>query len=264
MYIDALGVDSPYDYDPVWQKFVDLGIPVTSHSGSMGWPDRSLSSNFVGNHLGHFAQSHHTFARSLFLGGVTERFPTLNFGFLEGGVGWACNLYGDLFGHWEKRNRKFMDEHLKPTNLDTDEFRRLFEQYTAGNPRYAGKIDDIIAQNLDALESDTSQAELTERDLDSDDFARVHIDGPDDIRRLFTENFYFGCEADDPMTSIAFDEKMGLQLKPLLGSDIAHFDVIDATEVLEEAYELVEDGHITERELPRVHVLERRAALPAA
>ena len=180
------GVDSPYDYDPVWQKFVDLGIPVTSHSGSMGWPDRSLSSNFVGNHLGHFAQSHHTFARSLFLGGVTERFPTLNFGFLEGGVGWACNLYGDLFGHWEKRNRTFMDEHLKPTNLDTAEFRRLFEQYTAGNPRYAGKIDDIIAQNLDALESDTSQAELTDRDLDSDDFARVHIDGPDDIRRLFT------------------------------------------------------------------------------
>jgi hypothetical protein len=39
---------------------------------------------------------------------------------------------------------------------------------------------------------------------------------------------------------------MGLRLKPLLGSDIAHFDVIDATEVLEEAYELVEDGHITE------------------
>ena len=39
---------------------------------------------------------------------------------------------------------------------------------------------------------------------------------------------------------------MGLQLKPLLGSDIAHFDVVDATEVLEEAYELVEGGHITE------------------
>ena len=186
VYIDALGVDSPYDYDPVWQSFVDLGIPVTSHSGSMGWPDRSLSSNFVGNHLGHFAQSHHTFARSLFLGGVTERFPTLNFGFLEGGVGWACNLYADLFGHWEKRNRAFMDEHLKPTNLDTTEFRRLFEQYTAGNPRYEGKIDDVIARNLDALESDTSQEELTARDLDSDDFSRVHIGGRDDIRRLFT------------------------------------------------------------------------------
>jgi len=34
VYIDALGLDSPYDYDPVWQKFVDLGIPVTSHTGS--------------------------------------------------------------------------------------------------------------------------------------------------------------------------------------------------------------------------------------
>jgi hypothetical protein len=39
---------------------------------------------------------------------------------------------------------------------------------------------------------------------------------------------------------------MGLQLKPILGSDIAHFDVIDATDVLAEAYELVEDGHLTE------------------
>jgi predicted TIM-barrel fold metal-dependent hydrolase len=246
VYIDALGLDSPYDYDPVWQKFVDLGIPVTSHSGSMGWPDRSLPSNFVANHLGHFAESHHTFARSLFLGGVTERFPTLNVGFLEGGVGWACNLYGDLFGHWEKRNRKFLDEHLKPTNLDLEEFRRLYERYNAGNPRFDGKIDDILARNLDTLESDISQAELAERDQQSDDFARVHIEGPDDIRRLFAEPFYFGCEADDPMTAIAFNERMGLQLKPILGSDIAHFDVIDATEVLEEAFELVEDGHITE------------------
>jgi hypothetical protein len=202
----------------------------------------------VGNHLGHFAQSHHAFARSLFLGGVTQRFPTLNVGFLEGGVGWACNLYGDLLGHLEKRTRKSMDAHLKPTNLDTAEFRRLFEQYTAGHPRFEGKIDDIIARNLDALESDTSQEELTERDLDSDDFARVHIDGPDDVRRLFARNFYFGCEADDPMTAIAFDETMGLRLKPILGSDIAHFDVIDATEVLAEAFELVEDGHITEQD----------------
>jgi predicted TIM-barrel fold metal-dependent hydrolase len=247
-YIDALAIDSPYDYDPVWQKFVDLGIPVTSHSGSMGWPDRSLPSNFVANHLGHFAQSHHTFARNLFLGGVTERFPGLNFGFLEGGVGWACNLYGDLIGHWEKRNRKFMEEHLKPTNLDIAEFRRLYEQYTAGNPRFAGKLDDIVTRNLDTLESDVSQADLTERDLDSDDFAAVHIEGPADIRRLFADNFYFGCEADDPMTAIAFDTQMGLQLKPIFGSDIAHFDVVDATEVLEEAFELVEAGRITEQD----------------
>jgi hypothetical protein len=48
------------------------------------------------------------------------------------------------------------------------------------------------------------------------------------------------------MTAIAFDPRMKMDLKPILGSDIAHFDVVDATEVIEEAYELVEDGLITE------------------
>jgi predicted TIM-barrel fold metal-dependent hydrolase len=245
-WVDTLGPDSPYDYDPVWARCVELGVAPTFHSAATGWGSRTSTTSYVWNHIGMFATAGEAMARSLFLSGVPHRFPELRFAFLEGGVAWAANLYSDLLGHWEKRNRAFMDEHLRPMNLDTAEFRRLFEQYTAGDPRYAGKIDDIIARNLDALESDTSQAELTERDLGSDDFAHVHIDGPDDIRRLFTQNFYFGCEADDPMTSIAFDAKMGLELKPLLGSDIAHFDVIDATEVLGEAYELVEDGHITE------------------
>jgi hypothetical protein len=230
----------------VWARCVELGVAPTFHSAATGWGSRTSTTSYVWNHIGMFATAGEAMARSLFLSGVPQRFPELRFAFLEGGVAWAAGLYSDLLGHWEKRNRKFMDEHLKPTNLDTAEFRRLYERYTAGNPRYAGKIDDIVAQNLDALESDTSQAELTERDLDSDDFARVTINGPDDVRRLFAENFYFGCEADDPMTSIAFDDGMGLRLKPLLGSDIAHFDVIDATEVLEEAYELVEDGHITD------------------
>jgi hypothetical protein len=35
---------------------------------------------------------------------VTRRFPQLNFGFLEGGVGWAAQLFGDLIEHWDRRN----------------------------------------------------------------------------------------------------------------------------------------------------------------
>jgi len=248
VYVDALAIDSAYDYDPVWQRFVDLGIPVTSHSGSMGWPDRALVNSFVGNHLGHFAQSHHVFARSLFLGGVTERFPTLNFAFLEGGVGWACNLYSDLRGHWAKRNKRYMDTQLKPTNFDTAAFSALYEKYTAGNPRFAGKLADIVARNLDSLESDTSQQELTDRDIATDEFASVHVDGEDDIRRLFARNFYFGCEADDPMTALAFDERLDLRLKPLFGSDISHFDVVDASATVEEAWELVVHKLITEED----------------
>jgi hypothetical protein len=43
--------------------------------------------------------------KSLFLGGVTRRFQQLKFLLLEGGVGWARTLLGDIKGHWEKRNR---------------------------------------------------------------------------------------------------------------------------------------------------------------
>lgn len=246
VYIDGLGLDSPYDYDPVWAKFVELKLAVTTHVGSMGWPDRRSTSSFVSDHLGHFAQSHHLFARSLFMGGVTERFPTLNFGFLEGGVGWACQLYADLYGHWQKRNKEALNRNLKPTNLDRNALRRLVEQHAGGDRRFKDNIDDILTKNLDVLLPDTTQEELTERDLQSDEFPHVRIKGREDIRRLFADNFYFGCEADDPITSLAFNEKTGTRLKPMLGSDISHFDVPDPTEVLAEAWELVEHDLISE------------------
>jgi predicted TIM-barrel fold metal-dependent hydrolase len=248
VYVDGLALDSPHDYDPVWAKFCELGIPVTTHSGSMGWPDRSSPTNFVANHLGHFAQSHHLFARSLLLGGVTQRFPELKFGFLEGGVAWACNLLGDLKEHWEKRNRKFLDANLKPTNLDRKKLREHLERYATTEKRLRGKIDDILERNLDQLECDITLEALVERDLDSDDFSRVEIDDKEELCRLFRRNFYFGCEADDRMTAVAFDPRMKMHLKPVLGSDISHFDVIDATEVVSEAYGLVEEGLMTEKD----------------
>ena len=263
-WFDAFGMESPYDYDPVWKKCMDLRVAVTVHTGTMGWPDRTSTENFVFNHLGHFAQSHHLTARCLFMGGVTERFPKLNFGFLEGGVGWACNLYADLFGHWNKRNRKFMHEHLKPTLFDRRKSRQLMEKYTRGNKRFSGKIDEILACNLDPVEPDISQEELAKRDMKTDDFAKVKIKGPRDIARRFARNFYFGCEADDPMTTLAFNERAGLKLKAVLGSDISHFDVIDATEVLEEAWEMVEDGLITEdnfREFTFTNAVELHAGM---
>jgi hypothetical protein len=84
-----------------------------------------------------------------------------------------------------------------------------------------------------------------ERDRDSDDFSLVEIGDADELRRLFQKNFYFGCEADDPMTAVAFDPRMKMHLKPVLGSDISHFDVAEASEVVAEAYELVEAGLLT-------------------
>jgi predicted TIM-barrel fold metal-dependent hydrolase len=246
IYIDGLGLDSPYAYEPVWRKFTDLGIAVASHSGSIGWPDRMSPSNFVANHLGHFAQGHHLFARSLVLGGVTQRHPNLNFALLEGGVGWACNLLSDLKEHWEKRNRAILDSHYDPRKLDREELRRQLIRQADHVARFAEHVDNIIEHNIDQMMAGYSQEQLAQLDLESDDFGLVDIPDKVTLVELFRRNFYFGCEADDPMTALAFDPRMKMHLKPVLGSDIAHFDVLDATEVIHEAHELVERELITE------------------
>jgi hypothetical protein len=87
-----------------------------------------------------------------------------------------------------------------------------------------------------------------QKPADIDDFAACGIDRKEDIRDLFVPSFYFGCEADDPVTSSAFDAKrnpFGVRLNVVFGSDIGHWDVPDMTEVTEEAYEAVEQGLIT-------------------
>jgi hypothetical protein len=50
------------------------------------------------------------------------------------------------------------------------------------------------------------------------------------------------------MNAVAFGKTMplGARINALFSSDIGHFDVVDMRDPLPEAYELVEDGHITE------------------
>ena len=62
-------------------------------------------------------------------------------------------------------------------------------------------------------------------------------------------NFYFGCEADDPINAMAFDAKklpFEARLNAIFSSDMGHWDVPDMTEITEEAYEMVEHGLISE------------------
>mgnify|MGYP003693995645 CR=1 FL=1 len=51
-------------------------MAVTAHSGSMGWNGRESINSFTYNHIGHFANASHAFAKALILGGVTHRFPS--------------------------------------------------------------------------------------------------------------------------------------------------------------------------------------------
>jgi predicted TIM-barrel fold metal-dependent hydrolase len=244
-FIDSLGLESAYDYDPFWAKCVDLKVAVTAHSGSMGWDGRASVHNFTYNHIGHFAHASHAFAKALVLGGVLHRFPSLNFALLEGGIGWACNLLTDLIGHWEKRHGKAMEANVRPTNLDRQQLQDLFARY--GGKTYAAKMPDLLG-SLSTVSPFKTPAELTEREYEEtlDDFAAAHVASVAELRQQFAGHLYFGCEADDVMTAWAFDPHGNHRLKPIFSSDVGHFDVVDMTEVLAEAYELVEDGLLCE------------------
>src|SRR5215470_13841130 len=87
-WYDVIGIDSDYDYDPVWAKCRELKIAPSFHNGARSILLRNSPSNFCYNHIGHFASAGHAVAKAIFFGGVTRRFPDMRFAFLEGGVGW--------------------------------------------------------------------------------------------------------------------------------------------------------------------------------
>ncbi len=237
-WYDAIGIDSDYDYDPVWAKCHELKIAPSFHNSARSILLRNSPSNFCYNHIGHFASAGEAMAKAIFLGGVTRRFPELNFAFLEGGAGWACSLYADLIGHWEKRNRDAL-ENTNPANLNRELLLSLAEKY--GKPEVAAFVRR--GEGLDDNGDGTGNIE------DLDDYSRCKITGKTDFLDLYVKRFYFGCEADDPLNAWAFNTKsnpMRARLNALFSSDIGHFDVPDMSEVVPEAYELVEHGLLTE------------------
>jgi predicted TIM-barrel fold metal-dependent hydrolase len=235
---DVLGIDSPYDYDPVWQRCLDLGVSPTFHTPgrAQGFMLRNSPSNFVFNHIGHFASAAEAVCKALFLGGVTRRFPKLQFGLLEGGVGWGIQLLGDLVEHWEVRNPIGLEE-TRPSSIDARAIAELAHKYG----------DDDMARAFEAqidkpMRSDTEMV----GNLDSlDDFAACEVTSEAELGELFVDNFFFGCEADDRMNARAFQAShnpFGSRFNAFYGSDIGHFDVADFTEVLPDAHGLVTEG----------------------
>ncbi|HVW32745.1 MAG TPA: amidohydrolase family protein [Acidimicrobiia bacterium] len=237
-WIDTYGLDSDFDYDPVWQRCQELGVVVAFHSGSTAWTSRRSISNYVYNHIGHFANANDTTAKSLLLGGVTARFPDLRFVFLEGGVAWACSLLGAVVEHWEKRNGGAVWAY-DPSRFDRARFGELLDRYGPDRlRRRRAELADACAGWWLAEESPDGV----------DDFGRVEVSRPGDFIRRFVEPFAFGCEADDVLAAWAFQERyvpLGRRLSAVFSSDIGHWDVPDATGVVPEAYEMVTDGLLT-------------------
>jgi predicted TIM-barrel fold metal-dependent hydrolase len=251
-YLDLLALDSDYDYDPFWAKCVDLKVAVTTHATGQGWGSRRSVSNYMFNHIGHFGAAGEALCKALFFGGVTRRFRNLNFAFLEGGVHWACGVFSDIVGHWKKRNARAIHD-LDPASMDRQLMRQLIGAH--GNDKMTARIDDI----MDWL----SQPQRQPKNLD--DWSACQMEKLEDLRDLFVANFYFGCEADDPLVAWAFNSKinpMGAKLKAMMSSDIGHWDVTDMSEVVEEAHELVDHGLITDDDF-RAYTFTNAATLYA-
>ena len=91
-WLDVLALDSIYDYDPVWARCVELGVAVTVHAPTHG----SRAAPVV---LPVHVQPHRVrsppvpmrLPRPSFFGGVTHRFPTLNFASWSAGCPGACS-----------------------------------------------------------------------------------------------------------------------------------------------------------------------------
>jgi predicted TIM-barrel fold metal-dependent hydrolase len=238
-WLDTLGLDSEYDYDPVWRKCIELKVNPSFHSPSVGVGFRASISNFSFNHIGHFAAAAEGICKSLFFGGVTRRFPELKFSFLEGGVAWACVLLNDLLSHWEKHGATAL-ERFDPENIDHGMISDLFARY--------GEEYGERRLNPESDKSALLWGSTRENRQDLDEFALCAIKRPTDIRELFVPPFYFGCEGDDRMTALAYDRRMnafGTRLNALYSSDLGHFDLPDMRDAAHKAYELLEHELIT-------------------
>jgi predicted TIM-barrel fold metal-dependent hydrolase len=245
LWFDAYGLDSSYDYDVVWAKTTELGMPVTGHGNGYGdgWLVRSSISNYAFSHMGHFANAQEFLCRTLLMGGVTRRFPRQRFSFLEGGVAWAAMLYASVISHWQKRNADSLRSHLHAltyTDADREEFQALLSRHGGQILRRSGH------QVLQRLE-DWLWDQPGEGGPEDDDWAAIGVGSKEDFIDRFVGPFAFGAESDDPMTVTAFTaaNPLGARLSVLFSSDMGHFDVPDLLGILEEAHEGVDHGWMT-------------------
>lgn len=241
-WFDTFGLDSTHDYDPVWATFERLGFAVTAHGGIGQIAPNNFTSttSYSYNHIGALAEKMYHQAKSLFMSGVTRRFPQLPIGVLECGVNWATTLMTDMVEHWEKRNGTAIHE-LSPDAIDWSLLVGLLEKHGEGLVPEGRHRADLEADARLLPATGAPPAHL-------DDWRFVDAADEHELVSLFADHFYFGCEADDRTLAFAFSPALPKTLRPIFSSDIGHWDVTDMASTLAEAWDLVEDGLLTQEQ----------------
>lgn len=231
---DTYGLDSEYDYSPVWAEAQKLKLAVTSHGSTASRyiiNGRRSPTNFMFNHIGSHSYQQGELLRSLYMSGITRKHPGLQLAFLECGASWAVQMLFDLVERWEKRGGEHIWQY-DPSRVDWPEFANLVRNN--GGPRYA---------NI-AIEED----HISKLGAPDDDFAAIPLKSAEELVREFIEHFHYGCNADDRGTSWAFRNPGGFVLKAMFATDISHWDVPDMDACVAESYRFVERGELDEAE----------------
>ena len=201
---------------------------------------RNSPTNFTFNHIGHFAAAGHAVAKALFLGGVTRRFPDLRFALprRRRRLGLPAVRRPDrALGAARRQGHRLHG----PDQARPHAAARAGRQVRLRRYRRRARQARRLAAEGRGLRSTGGVPAL-------DDYAACKITQKQDWIDLYATPYYFGCEADDRMNAVAFGKAMpfGARINAIFSSDIGHFDVADMRDPLPEAYELVEDGLITE------------------
>jgi uncharacterized protein len=141
----GLNLDDPYFF-PIYAVAQDLGVPVSIHWGNgshlTAAGTERFDTHFMVHAVGHPFEQMIALA-SIVCGGVLEEFPSLRFGFLEAGCGWAA--------YWVER----LDEHYERRSLEMPKMRKQPGEYFAdGNLFLSSEPDErlipVVMQQLGA------------------------------------------------------------------------------------------------------------------
>ncbi len=124
------------DYNPMWDALQDIGLPVSTHSGTGTGEAIFAKIDRLGTGLGvtdnKVLQPMRAMA-DLIWGAVPQRYPQLRFVVVEGGIGWVASLLG-FMDHWWNDHRHWMEPQLDeaPSTYFKRQFWATFEDDRAG------------------------------------------------------------------------------------------------------------------------------------
>ena len=238
-WFDSFGLDSVFDYDPVWAACRELGFVAAFHGGLTVRPGLHWSiTSYVANHVGQFAAEMYPLCKSLLFGGVTARFPDLPFAFLECGVSWAMQMLCDTIEHWEKRNVDALPR-MDPATLDRDELGAVLREIR--RPHHRADRHRPVRVRAAAARS-TAARPTSATSSSTSGYARPPTSSTASPGRS-TSAARRTTAASRPRSRRA--NPGGARLRAMFSSDIGHWDVPDMAGVVAESFELVEDGVVT-------------------